>query len=86
MPPVNTNPDDLLKVANAISTADQDIKAAIQKMQSALNSAQWNDPVRVRFDTDFANLLAGLRMFQSNAPATVQHLKVKANQLKAFMS
>lgn len=81
---INTDPESLLKVAQAINTADAEIKAAILKMQSALNSAQWNDPVRQRFNSDFASLLAGLRSFQSNAPATAQYLRTKAEQLKAY--
>lgn len=85
MSSVNAKPEDLRKVANAIKTADAEIKAAVQKMQSSLNSAQWNDPVRKKFEQDFNGLLSSLRSFQSSAPGTVQYLNKKASELEQFL-
>jgi hypothetical protein len=82
---VNTDPDDLIKVANAISRAEKEIQSAVSTMQSTLRGAKWDDPVRRKFDSDFNGLIAGLKAFQSNAPGTVQHLRTKAAQLKQFM-
>lgn len=83
---INTDPESLERVASVINTATDEIAAAVQKMQSALSSAQWNDNVRRKFDSEFATLVSNLRKFQSQAPQTVQYLKTKANQLKQYQS
>lgn len=83
---INTDPESLERVAFVINTATGEIAAAVQKMQSALSSAQWNDNVRRKFDSDFADLVSNLKKFQSQAPQTVQYLKTKANQLKQYQS
>jgi DNA repair ATPase RecN len=83
---VNTDPESLEHIATVINTATNEISAAVQKMQSALSSAQWNDNVRRKFESDFAVLISDLKKFQSEAPKTVQYLKTKANQLKQFQA
>ena len=83
---INTDPESLERIASVINTATGEITAAVQKMQSALLSAQWNDSVRRKFDSDFATLISDLKKFQSQAPQTVQYLKTKASQLKQYQS
>ena len=83
---INTDPESLERVATAINSATGEIAAAVQKMQSALSSAQWNDSVRRKFEADFSTLVSDLKKFQSQAPQTVQYLKTKANQLKQYQS
>lgn len=83
---INTDPESLERIASVINTATDEITAAVQKMQSALLSAQWNDSVRRKFDSDFATLISDLKKFQSQAPQTVQYLKTKASQLKQYQS
>ncbi|MBQ2697229.1 MAG: WXG100 family type VII secretion target [Clostridia bacterium] len=82
--PINTDPQSLITVASKITQAAQQIEAALKSIDSALAGAQWNDPVRTRFEADYRTLKQGASRFVKEAPGVASHLKTKAGQLGSY--
>lgn len=62
---VNASPEDLRRLATALSNYRKDVAGASKKVSGALNSARWHDSRKTQFDTRYQELQKRIDSFMS---------------------
>lgn len=85
MPQVDADPEALRKLRAELQRSQNDIKAAVQRIRSALKSTHWNDTVREQFERDLDQTLRVLNKFDADAAQLSAYLNKKASELDIFL-
>jgi hypothetical protein len=62
---VNASPADVKKLADALHAYKKEVEAASKRVQGALNSANWHDPQKQRFEARYRDFQRGINSFMN---------------------
>lgn len=85
MTAVNTDPQDMRRLASEMRRADTEIAGAIRKVRSALNGARWDDPVRKKFEQQLGEMESVIKRFSQTAQESSSYLTRKSGELEKFL-
>ena len=68
---VHASPEDVRKLAAALSTYQQEVAAAGRKVRSALGSANWHDGQKDKFEARYKDLQKSIDRFMSGEVSTM---------------
>jgi hypothetical protein len=84
---VNANPDDIRRLAGALSKCEQDVLQAVRSARRALDSAQWHDRQKDQFAARFLELQRSVERFMATEMDGMSKSLTKlATQLDAIRS
>ena len=84
---VHANPDDVKKLAAALSVYQSEVAAAGKKVQGALNAANWHDRQKDNFEARYKDLQKSIDRFMSGeVAAMVKGLNELARRLAEIRS
>ena len=81
---VNTNPEDLIRVAQAIAGTANEIQSAMTKVKSRVGSANWDDDVRKRFEEAWGGLSKSISRFSQEMETLAKEVKAKGEALREY--
>jgi chromosome segregation ATPase len=84
---VNASPNDIRKLAGALSAYKQEVGAASKRVQGALNAANWHDPQKDKFEAHYRDLQRGISSFLSGeVDQMIKNLNTLAQKLAEIQS
>ena len=80
---VNAKPEDLKKLAGALTAYQREVAAAAKKVQGALNAAHWHDRQKEQFEVRYKDLQKNIDRFMSGEVASMtKYLNELARRLE----
>lgn len=81
---VNTNPESLRKLAQSLKSCGSALESEVQKLSSQLQSSQWNDANRRKFEDDLKEMRLQMSAFSASLSTSADYLQKKAQQLDDY--
>ncbi len=82
---IQTDPEALIAMGRELKAASASIDASVRKVRNALNSSQWNDPVRRDFEKNLEAIARMAKQIGTVSDDSQRMLVRKADQLKTYL-
>ena len=82
---IETDPEALIAMGRELKAASSVIDGSVRKVRSALNSSQWNDPVRRDFEKNLEAIARMAKQIETVSDDSQKMLNRKAAQLKTYL-
>lgn len=86
MPRTVADPASMRQLNQSLTRAQSDINTAVKQIRSSLQSADWQDPARTKFEQDLNAALRNIATFNTQLDAVRQYLTKKTSQLEQYQS